>query len=74
MSEENTVESTDSMEGIDHVCDNDTDGLTEMTDLNDIPSALIIAHIDTSVFEDKDSQVRKKPHIFNQISSLKKSF
>jgi len=50
------VESTDSMEGIDHVCDNDTDGLTEMTDLNDIPSALIIAHIDTSVFEDKDSQ------------------
>lgn len=37
------------------MCD-DTNGLTEMTDLNDIPSALIIAHIDTSVFEDKEAQ------------------
>jgi len=67
---DNDNETTDSMESLDevsqdiaHLCE-DMDGLTEMTDIEDLPSAIIVASVDISIFEDEESR-----DVFEQIFS-----
>ncbi|CAG5126992.1 unnamed protein product [Candidula unifasciata] len=48
-------DSVESMDDMDLLCE-DMDGLMDMTDSEDIPSALIIANIDQSIFTDPAAQ------------------
>lgn len=54
----NHSDSIESMDDIDMdlLCD-ELENLTEMVDVEDVPSALIITNIDISVFEDTVAQV-----------------
>ncbi|KAI8773089.1 calcipressin-1-like isoform X1 [Biomphalaria glabrata] len=58
-------DSVESMDDVDLLCD-EMENLTEMLDIEDVPSALIIANIDNSVFEDPAAQTTFE-NIFKEI-------
>ncbi|CAL1547917.1 unnamed protein product [Lymnaea stagnalis] len=57
--------SVESMDDMDQLCD-EMENLTEMADVDDVPSALIIANIDISVFEDQSAQLTFE-NIFKEL-------
>ncbi|XP_005090013.1 calcipressin-2 [Aplysia californica] len=59
------MDSVESMDDVDHLCE-EMDGLTEMTDLDDIPTALIITNIDSNIFEDAHTQEMFE-HVFRDL-------
>ena len=56
----------DFSDDIDNLCD-DMDSLMDMSDLDDLPTAIIVTNVPASVFSDTDSQVFIN---FGQVSCL----